>query len=78
MEDTFRRFYERLLSMAREGFPAEIIAEKIRQAIPDSEKRKPLIGHLRDSQNAFEAEGNDEAAATLERVIEALEDRECT
>ncbi len=64
--------------MAREGVPAESIAEKIRQAIPAPEHRKPLIGHLRDSQNAFEAEGNDEPAGTLGRVIELLERPEST
>lgn len=64
--------------MAREGISAEIIADKIRRAIPDRDSRKQLIGHLRDSQNAFETEGKEEAAATLEHVIELLERSDTT
>ena len=59
--------------MVREGVPASAIADRIQRAIPEPESRKPLIGHLRDSRNAFDAEGNEAAADTLERVIEALE-----
>lgn len=73
---TFRGFYEELLAMAREGMPAALIEQKIRQRIPDRENRKPLLAYLRDSQDALDAEGKDEAAATLGQVIKALEERE--
>lgn len=73
MEAAFRRFYEELMAMVSEGVPAPVIADKIRGALPDRDSRQQLLGHLRDSRNAFEAEGNDEAAETLEQVIEALE-----
>lgn len=78
MESTFRRLYEELMAMVREGIAAAAIVSRIQGAIPDSESRKPLVGHLRDSRNAFEAEGNDEAAGTLERVIQALEEPDAT
>lgn len=72
-EYPFRRFYEEVLSMAREGVPVTTIVEKIRQVIPDHQGRQQLLGHLRDSRNAFDAEGKDAAAETLDQVIEALE-----
>ncbi len=72
-EDAFRRFYEELLAMVREGVPPTRIVQKIRRAIPDPESRRALLGHLRDSRDALEAEGEESAAATLDRVIERLE-----
>jgi hypothetical protein len=74
-EDAFRRFYEELLAMAREGVPPARIARKIRRAIPDPQSRRVLLGHLRDSCDALEAEGEDRAAAALDRVLARLEDR---
>lgn len=71
-EAAFRRFYEELMRMVREGVPASAIVDRIHRAIPDRESRKPLLGHLRDSRNAFEAEGGHRGAETLDRVIEAL------
>ena len=71
--DAFRRFYEELLAMVREGVPPTLIVQKIRRAIPDSESRRALLGHLRDSRDALEAEGEESAVATLDRVIERLE-----
>lgn len=72
MERTFRGFYEELMLMVKESVPAAIIADRIQRAVPDPESRKQLLGHLRDSRNAFEAEGKDQAAETLEQVIKAL------
>ena len=73
MATAFRDFYESLMAMVREGVPAPLIADKIRRDMPDPEGCKQLLGHLRDSRNAFEAEGKGEAAETLDQVIEALE-----
>ena len=78
MATAFRQFYENLLAMVREDVPVPLIVERIRRHLPDPESRKQLVGHLRDSRTAFEAEGNDEAAATLERVIETLEKSDVT
>lgn len=78
MADGFRRFYEELMRIVNEGAPATMIADKIRLTIPDPESRKQLLGYLRDSRNAFETEGKDEAAETLDQVIEALEKPEVT
>jgi hypothetical protein len=72
-EDAFRRFYKELLTMMREGVPPPRIVQKIRRTIPDPESRRPLLGHLRDSRDALEAEGEESAAATLDRIIERLE-----
>jgi hypothetical protein len=72
-EDAFRRFYEEILVMVREAVPPTRIVQKIRRAIPDPDSRRVLLGHLRDSRDAFEAEGEDSAATTLDRVIERLE-----
>lgn len=77
-QHTFRRFYEELLAMAREGRPAALIEQKIRQQIPNQENRKPLLAYLRDSRDALEGEGKDEAAATVGQVIESLERPEGT
>lgn len=52
--------------MVREGVPVATISEKIWQVIPDRQGRQQLLGHLRDSRNAFEAEGKDQAAETLD------------
>lgn len=76
MEAAFRRFYEELLAMTREAVPAALIVEKIRRAVPDRESRRQLVGHLRDSRDAFEREGEDGPTAILEAVIGALEGRE--
>lgn len=76
MEHTFQRFYEEVLIMAREGVPAEVIERKIRQHVPDPGSLKQLLGHLRDSRDAFEAEGDETATATLDEVIELLEHSE--
>lgn len=76
--EAFRRFYEDLLVMARKGVPAATIADEIRRAEPDPESRKLLLAHLRDSQNAFEANDNEEAAETLSAVIELLDEPEAT
>lgn len=73
MADVFRRFYEELMIMTNEGVSAATIVDKIRRAVPDRESRKQLLGHLRDSRDALEAEGRDEAAETLEQVIGTLE-----
>ena len=73
MEAAFRRFYEELMALAREGVPAEVIAGKIRRAVPDPESRKSLVGHLRDSRDAFEREGHDGPAAILGQVVASLE-----
>ncbi len=78
MERTFRGFYEELMLMVKEGVPAAIIADRIQRAVPDPESRKQFLGHLRDSRNAFEAEGKDQAAETLEQVIRALAKPEVT
>jgi len=64
--------------MARKGVPTATIADEIRRAMPDPESRKLLLAHLRDSQNAFEASGNEDAAETLGAVIELLDKREAT
>jgi hypothetical protein len=72
-EDAFRRFYEEILVMVREAVPPTRIVQEIRRAIPDPDSRRVLLGHLRDSRDAFEAEGEDNAATTLDRVIERLE-----
>ncbi len=74
VEAAFRRFYEELMTMVREGMAASTIADRIQRAIPDHESRKALLGHLRDSRDAFEVEGKDEAAEILDQVIEALEE----
>ncbi len=76
MEDAFRRFYEELLAMVREDVPPTRIVQKIRRAMPDPQSRRALFGHLRDSRDALEAEGEESAAATLDRVIERLEGAE--
>lgn len=78
MEAPFLSFYEDLMTMVREGAPPATIAERIRRAIPDPDSRKQLLGHLRDSRNAFEADGKDEAAETLEQVVKVLEKPEVT
>ncbi len=59
--------------MAREGVPGALLVNKICRALPDPTSRKPLLGHLRDSRNAFEAEGKNQAAETVDQVIKALE-----
>ena len=69
----FKRFYEEVLVMAREGVPAEGLARKICRAIPDHGSRKQFLGHLRDSLNDLEAGGQEAAAHTLQEVIELLE-----
>ena len=69
----FRSFYEEVLVMAREAVPAEVLARKIYRAIPDYDSRKQLLGHLRDSLNHLEADGQEAAAHTLHEVIECLE-----
>ncbi|MBI2155041.1 MAG: hypothetical protein HYW16_01575 [Candidatus Rokubacteria bacterium] len=61
------------MTMAREGTPAAAIVDRIQRAIPDPESRKPLLGHLGDSRNAFEAEGKDDVAEILEQLIRTLE-----
>ena len=73
MEARFRWFYEDLMTMVREGVPVAVIAQKIRRAVPEHEDRGLLLGHLRDSRDALEAEGRDGPAGTLDRVIESLE-----
>jgi len=60
--------------MAREGVPAAGIVAKIRRGVPDPGSRGQLLGHLRDSRDAFEAEGRDGPAATLGQVIARLEE----
>ena len=62
--------------MVREGIPPALIVDKIRRALPDPAGRQSLLGHLRDSRNAFEAEGENEAAETLDQVIKAMESLE--
>ena len=62
--------------MVREGVSVARITQKIRPAVPDPESRKQLLGHLRDSRDSFEAEGRDESAATLGKVIESLDEPE--
>lgn len=72
-EVPFGRFYEELLAMAREGVPTELIVRKIRRAVPDRDSRRGLVGHLRDSRDAFEVAGQAGTAAILDEVIESLE-----
>lgn len=62
--------------MAREGVPAELIVRKIRRAVPDPQSRRGLVGHLRDSRDAFEVAGQAGAAAVLDEVIGSLEGRQ--
>lgn len=76
--DAFRGFYEELMAMVREGVPAARITQKIRKTVPDVESRRQLVGHLRDSWDAFEAEGRDELAVILGSVIESLDEPEGT
>jgi hypothetical protein len=42
----FRSFYEKILVMAREGVPADVLARKVCRAIPDHTNRKQFLGHL--------------------------------
>ncbi len=72
-EGSFRRFYEEVLAMTREGLPPAAIAERIRRAVPDRESRHQLLGHLRDSRDAFEREGQEGPATLLDAVIASLE-----
>ena len=73
MVESFRTFYEGLLAMVSEGVPAPFIVDRIRRALPDPASRKSLLGHLRDSRNALEAEGKNQAAETLDQVIKTVE-----
>ena len=66
----FHSFYEEVRVMAREGVPTEVLARKICRAIPGHDSRKPFPGHLRDSLNPLEADGQDAAVHTLQEVIE--------
>ncbi len=58
--------------------PASTIADRTQRAVPEHENRKPLLGYLRDSRDAFEVEGKDEAAEILDQVIKALEKADIT